>query len=72
MANEPTIPDTTSTINVKLKQRIDTENNWSSKNPVLLKGEQGLVEGSSKYKIGNGTDKWNDLPLYEGNKESKK
>lgn len=66
MANEPTIPDTINTINVKLKQRIDTESNWSSKNPVLLKGEQGLVEGSSKYKIGDGTTAWNSLPYYQG------
>lgn len=54
------------TINVKLKQRIDNENNWSSKNPVLLKGEQGLVEGSSKYKIGDGMTSWNSLPYYQG------
>lgn len=25
------------TINVKVKQRTDTESNWASKNPVLLK-----------------------------------
>lgn len=74
MANEPTISDNevTNTINVKLKQRIDTENNWSSKNPVLLKGEQGLVEGSSKYKIGDGTTDWNSLPYYQGMSSTEK
>lgn len=54
------------TINVRIKQRIDTESNWSKNNPVLLKGEKGLIEGTGKYKIGNGTSKWSDLPLYEG------
>ncbi len=54
------------TINVRIKQKIDTESNWSTNNPVLLKGEKGLIEGTSKYKIGDGTSKWSDLPLYEG------
>ena len=54
------------TINVRIKQKIDTESNWSKNNPVLLKGEKGLIEGTGKYKIGNGTSKWSDLPLYEG------
>lgn len=54
------------TINVRIKQKIDTESNWSKNNPILLKGEKGLIEGTSKYKIGDGTSKWSDLPLYEG------
>ena len=54
------------TINVRIKQKIDTESNWSKNNPVLLKGEKGLIEGTGKYKIGDGTSKWSDLPLYEG------
>lgn len=54
------------TIIVRIKQKIDTESNWSKNNPVLLKGEKGLIEGTGKYKIGNGTSKWSDLPLYEG------
>lgn len=53
-------------INVRIKQKIDTESNWSKNNPVLLKGEKGLIEGTGKYKIGDGTSKWSDLPLYEG------
>lgn len=54
------------TINVRIKQKIDTESNWSKNNPILLKGEKGLIEGTGKYKIGDGTSKWSDLPLYEG------
>ena len=57
---------TDNTINVRIKQKIDTESNWSKNNPVLLKGEKGLIEGTGKYKIGNGTSKWSDLSLYEG------
>ena len=53
-------------INVRIKQKIDTESNWSKNNPILLKGEKGLIEGTGKYKIGDGTSKWSDLPLYEG------
>lgn len=53
-------------INVRIKQKIDTESNWSKNNPVLLKGEKGLIEGTGKYRIGDGTSKWSDLPLYEG------
>lgn len=54
------------TIIVRIKQKIDTESNWSKNNPVLLKGEKGLIEGTGKYRIGDGTSKWSDLPLYEG------
>ena len=53
------------TINVKLKQRIDTEANWTSKDPVLLEGEVAHTKGTSKYKIGDGTNKWSALPYYE-------
>lgn len=58
------------TINVRIKQKIDTESNWSKNNPILLKGEKGLIEGTGKYRIGDGTSKWSDLPLYEGMTES--
>ena len=53
------------TINVKLKQRIDTEANWISKDPILLEGEVAYTKGTSKYKIGDGTNKWSVLPYYE-------
>ena len=54
------------TINVRLKEKIDTESNWTSNNPVLLEGEKGLIKGTAKYKIGDGTSKWEALPIYEG------
>lgn len=54
----------TSTFNVRLKNKYDTESNWSSKNPVLLKGELGFTsDGAHKgnYKIGDGTSAWKNL-----------
>lgn len=47
-------------INVRIKHKYDTEANWSSKNPVLLQGEIGFIN-DGRYKVGNGTSKWNDL-----------
>lgn len=52
-------------IDVRIKDRIDTESNWSSKNPTPLKGERCITEGTGKYKIGDGEKSWLDLPYYE-------
>src|SRR5574344_1850542 len=52
--------------------RRDTLTNWSSSNPKLELGELGFVtSGSSgqfmtdpiQFKVGNGSDSWNNLPL---------
>lgn len=53
------------TINVRIKDRSDTEANWTSKNPVLLKGERAITDGTGKYKIGDGKSAWTALPYYE-------
>lgn len=53
------------TINVRIKDRSDTEANWTSKNPVLLKGERAITDGTAKYKIGDGKNTWSALPYYE-------
>lgn len=48
-----------------IKQRIDTTANWTSKNPILLKGEIGFEITSTaefKQKVGDGTSKWSELP----------
>ena len=58
------------TINVRLKQRYDTETNWSSKNPVLLAGEMAISsDKNGKYKVGNGTSKWSQLSYAKSNLE---
>lgn len=48
--------------------KYDSEHNWKSKDPVLLFGEIAISDYSSsllndyKYKVGNGTSKWSELP----------
>lgn len=53
------------TLKVRIKHRSDTEENWTSKDPVLLDGEIGYIKGTNKYKKGNGSSKWSELPLLE-------
>lgn len=49
-------------LDVKIKQRYDTEANWKSSNPLLLEGEMAVSsDKNNQYKIGDGTSKWNDL-----------
>lgn len=53
-----------------IQNRRDTKANWETNNPVLAEGEIGLVlDDKNSYKVGDGTTKWNDLPLrgYNGN-----
>lgn len=50
------------TLNVRIQNKYDTEANWASKNPVLLKGEAAYSsDKNGLYKIGDGTSKWSDL-----------
>lgn len=44
----------------KLRRGQSTE--WSNVNPLLADGEPGFELDTFKLKIGNGSDKWNDLP----------
>lgn len=51
-------------IKAQMKQRIDTKANWASSNPVLLKGELGIVsDDPNLYKVGDGATAWNALPF---------
>ncbi len=51
-----------STINVKIREAYDTEQNWSSKNPILLAGQLAYSSDKyGKYKIGDGTKTWSQL-----------
>lgn len=45
------------------KQRADIAANWTTKNPILQKGEIGVVTDTTpmKVKIGNGTSNWDNL-----------
>lgn len=48
----------------RIQYRRDTAARWAEFNPVLLEGEVGYVTDSpNQYKIGDGVNAWNDLPL---------
>lgn len=49
------------TLNIRIQLRNDTAENWTTQNPVLLKGEMGVENDTGKTKIGNGTDHWKTL-----------
>lgn len=49
------------TLNIRIQLRNDKAENWTTKNPVLLKGEMGVEIDTGKIKIGNGTDHWTTL-----------
>lgn len=57
------------TLNTKIIMRNDTAANWTEKNSVLMKGEFGVETDTNKFKIGDGTKAWADLP-YAGADES--
>ena len=46
-----------------MTQRYNSESVWSSINPILAPGEIGIISETGNFKIGNGTRRWNDLPL---------
>lgn len=48
----------------RIQQRRDTAARWKQYNPILLEGEIGWVtDNPNQYKIGDGENAWNDLPL---------
>lgn len=49
------------TLNIRIQLRNDTAENWTTQNPILLKGEMGVEIDTGKTKIGNGTDHWKTL-----------
>ena len=49
------------TLNIRIQLRNETAENWTTANPVLLKGEMGVEIDTGKTKIGNGTDDWKTL-----------
>lgn len=48
----------------RIQQRRDTAARWAQFNPILLEGEIGYVtDNPNQYKIGDGVNAWNNLPL---------
>lgn len=50
----------------RLQLRNGNADEWAAKNPVLMEGEPGFERDTGQLKIGNGLDKWNDLPYQVG------
>lgn len=46
--------------------RHDDSVSWAVKNPVLGPGEPGIEEDTKKWKTGNGSSSWNELPYMVG------
>lgn len=53
----------------KIKIKNDTTINWAANNPVLLIGEVGIDTTINNLKIGNGSDKFSELPWYTAGAE---
>ena len=54
--------------NTRIKNKRDTEANWTSKNPVLLNGEIIVVDtasGETRFKVGDGAKKYSQLPFQD-------
>lgn len=50
------------TINVKIREAYDTEQNWRQNNPVLYSGQLAISSDKhGMYKVGNGTATWSEL-----------
>lgn len=45
---------------IQLRRGLSSE--WEAENPTLAEGELGVETDTGKFKIGNGTDPWDDLP----------
>jgi hypothetical protein len=50
----------------QIQFRRGTETQWFNGNPILAQGEIGVELDTSRFKIGNGIDNWNDLPYATG------
>jgi hypothetical protein len=49
---------------LKIQLRRDIAANWTANNPLLLNGEIGIETDTLKFKVGNGTQRWNSLTNY--------
>lgn len=49
-------------LDVRMKQRYDTEANWKASDPILLSGEVAYSSNkNNRYKVGDGKSKWSAL-----------
>lgn len=48
----------------RMQQRKGTAAQWTSANPILNAGEIGWESDTNQFKIGDGTNHWDDLPYF--------
>ena len=62
----------TKTLNTRIKNKYDTEENWTTNNPVLLQGEiaYSIINGKRKCKVGDGETHYTQLPFINDVDES--
>lgn len=48
-------------VRAQMQQRRDTAADWTSENPILLSGEIGYETDTGKFKIGDGSTRWDSL-----------
>ena len=49
---------------IKIQLRRDTAQNWYLANPILKSGEIGIETDTLKFKVGNGSSRWNAITSY--------
>jgi hypothetical protein len=47
---------------IRIQNRRGTASEWTTANPTLSSGEIGFETDTGKFKIGNGSTEWDDLP----------
>lgn len=52
-------------VTARLSFRKGTTQEWKDNDPILISGEPSVDTTLNKFKIGNGVDKWSDLPYIE-------
>jgi hypothetical protein len=57
---------------IQIQLRRDTETNWNTNDPILASGEIGIATNftPAKFKIGNDTSSWTELPYVVENGNS--
>lgn len=54
----------------KVQHRYDTAADLMTSNPTMLAGEIGIESDTAKFKFGDGSTSWNDLPYSGGSDQS--
>lgn len=50
--------------NIRIKQKVDTKNNWEQSVAILLKDEIAFCSDNSLIKKGDGIHTWKELPYF--------